>query len=139
MSLCLNEFWFRLFPNGRVLYSQRLTIMATCIMNLEDFPMDKQRCPLRIGSCKLSTTWHLSDITVWSQFNSIAHITPVNYSHHFEIESKRIWVLIWKIKKGVQGTCDSDSTCLYSAIAKPNMTIKTNKLSIFCQLFGSDV
>ena len=43
---------FRLFPNGRVLYSQRLTIMATCIMNLEDFPMDKQRCPLKIGSCE---------------------------------------------------------------------------------------
>ena len=43
---------FRLFPNGRVLYSQRLTIRATCIMNLEDFPMDKQRCPLRIGSCE---------------------------------------------------------------------------------------
>lgn len=40
----------RLFPNGRVLYSQRLTIRATCIMNLEDFPMDKQRCPLKIGS-----------------------------------------------------------------------------------------
>merc|ERR1719422_2630624 len=40
----------RLFPNGRVLYSQRLTIRAPCIMNLEDFPMDKQRCPLRIGS-----------------------------------------------------------------------------------------
>ena len=42
----------RLFPNGRVLYSQRLTIRATCIMNLEDFPMDKQRCPLKIGSCE---------------------------------------------------------------------------------------
>ncbi|XP_023346187.1 gamma-aminobutyric acid receptor alpha-like [Eurytemora carolleeae] len=40
----------RLFPNGRVLYSQRLTIRATCIMNLEGFPMDKQKCPLRIGS-----------------------------------------------------------------------------------------
>ena len=42
----------RLFPNGRVLYSQRLTIRAHCIMNLEDFPMDRQRCPLKIGSCK---------------------------------------------------------------------------------------
>ena len=42
----------RLFPNGRVLYSQRLTIRAHCIMNLQDFPMDRQRCPLKIGSCK---------------------------------------------------------------------------------------
>ena len=41
----------RLFPNGRVLYSQRLTIRAHCIMNLQDFPMDRQRCPLKIGSC----------------------------------------------------------------------------------------
>ena len=32
-------------------------------------------------------------------------------------------------KECVQGTGDSDSTCLYSAIAKPNMTIKTKKLS----------
>ena len=35
-----------------------------------------------------------------------------------------------KCKEGVQGTHDSDSTCRYSAIAKPNMTIKTKKLSI---------
>ena len=27
----------------------------------------------------------------------------------------------------LQGTCDSDLTCLYSAIAKPNMTIKRKK------------
>ena len=32
----------------------RLTIRATCVMNLADFPMDKQRCPLKIGSCKYS-------------------------------------------------------------------------------------
>ena len=49
----------RLFPNGRVLYSQRLTIRAHCIMNLQDFPMDRQRCPLKIGSCKslLGLVW----------------------------------------------------------------------------------
>ena len=34
------------------------------------------------------------------------------------------------IKEGVQGTGDSYSTCLYSAIAKPDMTIKAKKLSI---------
>ena len=39
-------------------------------------------------------------------------------------------------KENVQGNCDSDSTCIYSAISKPNMTIKTKKLSI---LFGSDM
>ena len=39
-------------------------------------------------------------------------------------------------KEGEQGTYDSDSTCLYSAIAKRNMTINTKKLSIF---FGSDM
>eukprot|EP00095_Tigriopus_kingsejongensis_P011181 maker-scaffold456_size166325-snap-gene-0.27 protein:Tk11181 transcript:maker-scaffold456_size166325-snap-gene-0.27-mRNA-1 annotation:"gaba-gated ion channel grd isoform x2" len=44
-----NKF-MRLFPNGRVLYSQRLTIKASCQMDLSDFPMDKQRCPLQIGS-----------------------------------------------------------------------------------------
>ena len=33
--------------------------------------------------------------------------------------------------ENVQGTCDSDSTRLYLAIAKLNLTIKTKKLSIF--------
>ena len=43
----------RLFPNGRVLYSQRLTIRASCVMDLKDFPMDRQQCPLQFGSCMI--------------------------------------------------------------------------------------
>ncbi|XP_072161193.1 gamma-aminobutyric acid receptor alpha-like isoform X2 [Bemisia tabaci] len=40
----------RLFQNGTVLYSSRLTIKAACPMNLQNFPMDIQRCPLKFGS-----------------------------------------------------------------------------------------
>ncbi|XP_054721701.1 gamma-aminobutyric acid receptor alpha-like [Uloborus diversus] len=40
----------RLYRDGRVLYSSRLTIRASCPMKLENFPMDVQRCPLQIGS-----------------------------------------------------------------------------------------
>ncbi|XP_047111610.1 gamma-aminobutyric acid receptor alpha-like [Schistocerca piceifrons] len=46
----------RLYRDGRVLYSSRLTIKAGCPMNLEDFPMDTQRCPLKFGSFGYTTT-----------------------------------------------------------------------------------
>ncbi|KAH8237720.1 hypothetical protein KR038_008954, partial [Drosophila bunnanda] len=42
----------RLDQNGGILYSMRLTIKATCPMELKNFPMDRQSCPLVIGSCK---------------------------------------------------------------------------------------
>ncbi|XP_032686043.1 gamma-aminobutyric acid receptor alpha-like isoform X2 [Odontomachus brunneus] len=45
----------RLYQDGRVLYSSRLTIKAGCPMNLEDFPMDTQRCPLQFGSFGYTT------------------------------------------------------------------------------------
>ena len=32
-----------------------------------------------------------------------------------------------------------DSTCLALAFAKPNMICRTDKLSIFCKLFDSDI
>ncbi|KAH8421373.1 hypothetical protein KR009_003280, partial [Drosophila setifemur] len=40
----------RLDQNGGILYSMRLTIKATCPMELKNFPMDRQSCPLVIGS-----------------------------------------------------------------------------------------
>ncbi|XP_039959702.1 gamma-aminobutyric acid receptor subunit alpha-6 isoform X2 [Bactrocera tryoni] len=40
----------RLDQNGGILYSMRLTIKATCPMELKNFPMDLQSCPLIIGS-----------------------------------------------------------------------------------------
>ncbi|CAD5114971.1 DgyrCDS4001 [Dimorphilus gyrociliatus] len=40
----------RVNKDGRILYSMRLTIKATCPMHLENFPMDTQNCPLRLAS-----------------------------------------------------------------------------------------
>jgi len=45
----------RLSKDGSVLYSQRLTIKASCPMHLKNFPLDRQVCPLFIGSFSYSS------------------------------------------------------------------------------------
>ena len=42
--------FIRISPEGRISYSQRLTLKAKCKMNLRKFPFDKQVCLLQIGS-----------------------------------------------------------------------------------------
>ena len=42
--------FIRISPKGRISYSQRLTVKARCQMDLRKFPLDKQTCPLQIGS-----------------------------------------------------------------------------------------
>ncbi|XP_052282044.1 gamma-aminobutyric acid receptor alpha-like [Dreissena polymorpha] len=44
-----NKF-FRIHKDGTVLYSQRLTIRASCIMRLEKYPLDSQTCHLYVAS-----------------------------------------------------------------------------------------
>lgn len=42
--------FIRIAPDGRISYSQRLTIKARCQMDLRKFPLDLQNCPLEFGS-----------------------------------------------------------------------------------------
>ncbi|KAJ6225645.1 hypothetical protein RDWZM_004190, partial [Blomia tropicalis] len=49
-TITLPNKFVRIYSNGRVLFSSRMTIKANCPMNLENFPMDTQRCPLTMGS-----------------------------------------------------------------------------------------
>lgn len=45
----------RLFHDGRLMYSMRLTIKASCPMHLRKYPLDTQACPLEIGSFAYSS------------------------------------------------------------------------------------
>ncbi|RWS01304.1 glutamate-gated chloride channel-like protein, partial [Dinothrombium tinctorium] len=41
----------RIFPNGRVLYSTRLTLTLSCPMDFSRFPHDYQTCTIKLASC----------------------------------------------------------------------------------------
>ncbi|XP_030837197.1 gamma-aminobutyric acid receptor subunit alpha-5-like [Strongylocentrotus purpuratus] len=41
---------FRISPEGNILYTSRLTVVAACMMDLRKYPMDTQVCPLSFGS-----------------------------------------------------------------------------------------
>ncbi|XP_029972515.1 gamma-aminobutyric acid receptor subunit rho-1-like [Salarias fasciatus] len=43
----------RVYPDGNVLYSLRVTVTAMCNMDLSRFPLDTQTCSLEIESCSV--------------------------------------------------------------------------------------
>ncbi|KAK3509202.1 hypothetical protein QTP70_025562, partial [Hemibagrus guttatus] len=62
----------RIFQNGNVLYSIRLTLILSCPMDLKNFPMDIQTCTMQLESCEgrvlvvnnlaASTLWHKTNV-----------------------------------------------------------------------------
>ncbi|VVC99806.1 unnamed protein product [Leptidea sinapis] len=60
-----NEF-IRIHYSGSITRSIRLTITASCPMNLQYFPMDRQLCHIEIESCNVSDSvlcvWHVSGV-----------------------------------------------------------------------------
>lgn len=42
----------RIYPNGDVLYSIRISLLLACPMDLKYYPLDKQTCSIQMASCK---------------------------------------------------------------------------------------
>ena len=51
-SILTPNLYVRVFPNGDVLYSIRVSLICTCGMYLALFPFDEQTCNLDVASCK---------------------------------------------------------------------------------------
>lgn len=49
------EFLLKISPDGKVVYSQRMTVIAACKMDLRNYPMDKQNCSLLFESYGMTT------------------------------------------------------------------------------------
>lgn len=52
-NIIMPNVYIRIFPNGSVLYSIRISLTLACPMNLKLYPLDRQTCSLRMASCKL--------------------------------------------------------------------------------------
>lgn len=53
-TLTNNQF-IRIKPNGDVLWSSRVTLKLTCMMNFADYPFDMQECIIKLGSFRYTT------------------------------------------------------------------------------------
>ena len=51
-SILQSNLYVRVFPNGDVLYSIRVSLTCACSMHLALFPLDKQTCNLDVASCE---------------------------------------------------------------------------------------
>ena len=54
-NIIVPNVYIRIFPNGSVLYSIRISLTLACPMNLKLYPLDRQVCSLRMASCKFSS------------------------------------------------------------------------------------
>ncbi|XP_076749781.1 gamma-aminobutyric acid receptor subunit alpha-2 isoform X3 [Xylocopa sonorina] len=61
----------RISQDGDILYSMRLTIKAKCPMELRNFPMDRQSCPLILGSCKYYAYTSGQLVYEWQEGSSV--------------------------------------------------------------------
>ncbi|VDK23780.1 unnamed protein product [Taenia asiatica] len=88
-KMTLPNYLLRVYPSGKVLYSQKITMRFACQMELQNFPMDEQVCDINIGSYgytlqELRFDWteqnalELNKDLQISEFNTPANFTTID-------------------------------------------------------------
>lgn len=88
-KMTLPNYLIRVHPDGKVLYSQKITMRFSCQMDLQTFPMDAQYCHMNIGSygytlSELKFAWQQVDAVEFSnnmqisEFNAPTHFTTTD-------------------------------------------------------------
>ncbi|XP_066599786.1 glutamate-gated chloride channel [Prorops nasuta] len=63
-NIIMPNVYIRIFPNGSVLYSIRISLTLSCPMNLKLYPLDRQICSLRMASYG----WTTDDLVfIWKE------------------------------------------------------------------------
>jgi len=74
--------YIRVFPNGDVLYSIRVSLTLSCPMTLELFPLDRQICHLRVASYG----WTASDVNyTWKIPDPVQFVKHIQMPGGFEL------------------------------------------------------
>lgn len=95
-NIIMPNVYIRIFPNGSVLYSIRISLTLACPMNLKLYPLDKQTCSLRMASCKF-----------FDSILSFVFAMTIEMMHYFFCSHSDGWttadlVFLWKEGDPVQ-------------------------------------
>ena len=52
-NVLVPNLYVRIYADGTVLFSIRVSLTLSCPMNLKLYPLDTQTCPMQIASCEL--------------------------------------------------------------------------------------
>eukprot|EP00091_Calanus_sinicus_P007351 TRINITY_DN18362_c0_g1_i1.p1 TRINITY_DN18362_c0_g1~~TRINITY_DN18362_c0_g1_i1.p1 ORF type:complete len:160 (-),score=32.24 TRINITY_DN18362_c0_g1_i1:57-476(-) len=74
--------YVRVFPNGDILYSIRVSLIVTCSMHLALFPFDEQTCYLYVASYG----WTMNDlIYVWKDQEALQFVNNISLPGGFKM------------------------------------------------------
>lgn len=81
-NILVPNVYIRIFPNGDVLYSIRVSLTLACPMNLKLYPLDRQKCSLRVASYG----WTTDDLQyLWKSMDPV-QIVPDLHLPRFTLE-----------------------------------------------------
>ncbi|XP_071748632.1 glutamate-gated chloride channel isoform X3 [Lepeophtheirus salmonis] len=82
-NILQDNLYVRVFPNGDVLYSIRVSLTCACSMHLALFPLDKQTCNLDVASYG----WTMNDLIYqWKETNPVQMVANLSLPGGFKLD-----------------------------------------------------